>query len=177
MQRMLKQPVTFVLGLFLLLASCSSGAEEGATTAASSDIGTTETTSAEVEPASSSEGAICEDPAPVSIEIGSSVSDEIVDPPRPVEYARCFTIETPAGTATLTFELTGLVDDLSLAVGFGSAEAVQTPGSAPYWRSAETGVSDKTVTIEAPEAGTYYAVVSSGTYRNESPFTLTVKTS
>jgi hypothetical protein len=105
------------------------------------------------------------------------VSDEIVDPPRPVDYARCFAIEAPAGTATLTFELTGLVDDLNLAVGFGSVEAVQFPGTGPYWRSGETGVSDEIVTIEAPEAGNYYAVVSSGTYRNESPFTLTVGTS
>lgn len=176
MQRMLKWPIQ-VLGIVVLLASCSSGADESTTITASSDTGTTETTNAGVEPASSSEGLICEDPAPVSVEPGSTVSDEIVDPPRPVDYARCFTIEAPADTGTLTFELTGLVDDLNLAVGFGSVEAVQTPGIASYWRSGESGTSDEVVTIEAPEAGIYYAVVSSGTYRNESPFTFSVRAS
>jgi len=165
--------------LVLLIALFSSACTATGNVSDESPRATSSATAAPVEgedgATSSGEGVICDDPPPAAVALASTVSGEIVDPPRPVDYARCFAVDVPSGVGELVFELTGLTDALNLAVGYGSVSAVQTPGVAPYWRSGESETNDEIITVEAPEAGTYYVVVSSGTYRNESPFTLTIR--
>ena len=166
----------------LVLASCGGDDDSAAADRESQPTATTaqqssDTTAPSSTAAASGEPAlICDDPPPAAIALGSTTTDEIAIATNPSDYARCFSVEVPAGASELTFELAGLTDDLAMLVGYDDVETVQF-NIGDFWRASESGTADEVIVIEQPQAGTYYITVSSGTFRNESPFTLTVATS
>lgn len=116
------------------------------------------------------ERIVCHVPEPKPIPLGESFEGEVLG------WDECFTVEVPAGAATFTVELTGLQDQLNLTVGYSDPETVLYNTGA-FWASREDDLADESIVIENPEPGTYYINVAVGTYRNESPFTLTTSTS
>lgn len=147
----------------VLLVSCGGGDTEGE---ASSDLpgdGQQPTTTVVL-------GPVCENPPPTPMSLGAPVSSEVPG------FDQCFTVEVPAGATSLTIELTGMTAPLNLFVGYGDAETVQFH-TGDFWQSFEDGTADELVTIENPQAGTYYVNVAVGTVRDMSPFTLSVTSS
>lgn len=69
--------------------------------------------------------------------------------------SRTFTIDVPAGTASLNLNLTGSNGDADLWVKQGSAA---TSSATATWKS-ESGSSNESVTVSNPAAGTYYVTV------------------
>ena len=113
---------------------------------------------------------VCHVPEPTPISLGEAVTGEVLG------WDECFTVDVPAGAATLTIELTGLQDQLNLTAGYADPETILY-NIGDFWSSREDGLADETIVIESPEPGTYYVNVAVATYRNQSPFTLTTSTS
>lgn len=143
----------------LVLASC--GADEVATTADES-----QTTAPEE---GETPALVCEDPPPAEVAFGSTTDSDL-----PGE-ARCFSVQVPEGLSSITFDLTGLTDSLNLFVGYDDIETLQYH-IGEFWQSVEDGAADEIVVIENPKSGLYYVKVSPATFRNESPFTLSIGT-
>jgi hypothetical protein len=118
---------------------------------------------------STQERVVCHVPEPFPLTLGGTFNGEILG------WDECFTVEVPAGVAKLTVALTGLQDQLNLSVGYADPETILYNTGA-FWASREDGLADESIVIENPEPGMYYINVSVGTYRNESPFTLTTST-
>ncbi len=161
----------------LLAAGCGGGpsGEGGSDTtveSGSSESESGETASTTEPPAETTtqERVVCHVPEPTPIPLGEPFEGEVLG------WDECFTVEVPAGAVTLTVELTGLQDQLNLSVGYSDPETVLYNTGA-FWASREDDLADELVVIENPEPGTYYINVAVGTFRNESPFTLTTSTS
>ncbi len=65
-----------------------------------------------------------------------------------------FFIDVPTGAADLSFSMSGGTGDADLYVRYGAEPTTQTYDQRPYLNG-----NDETVTISAPQAGTYYAMV------------------
>jgi hypothetical protein len=147
----------------ILLASCGGGDSEGAQGTEQPADAQQGTTTAEL-------GPICENPPPTPMSLGTPVSGEVPG------FDQCYTVEVPAGAARLTVELTGMTEPLNLRVGYGSVDTVQFH-IGDFWQSSEDGTADEMIVIENPKAGTYYVNVAVATFRDMSPFTLSVTSS
>lgn len=108
---------------------------------------------------------LCTNPGPTTIEPGESVQGNNEG------WTNCYTLETTGGT--LTFELTGLSDNLSLRVGYDDIETLQYL-IGEVWDSTNDGNVDEQVVIEAAEPGIYFIAVGPGAFQNSSDYTLTV---
>jgi hypothetical protein len=111
----------------------------------------------------------CQDPPIQEIGLGSETQSDIADP----VWSRCYWVEVPDGLETLTFELTGLTDDLDLNVGYPYLVTMQYH-TGEFWQSVESDTSDEMVVIEAPKAGTYLVRAQVHGPKVPSPFTLRV---
>jgi hypothetical protein len=111
----------------------------------------------------------CQDPPIQEIGLGSETQSEIADP----IWDRCYWVMVPEGLDQLTFELTGLTDDLDLNVGYPYLVTMQYH-TGEFWQSVESDAADEMVTIEAPKAGVYYVRAQIHGPKNPSPFTLSV---
>lgn len=107
----------------------------------------------------------CDDPAqPLAGNTPTSAQLKATTDPYP---ANCnyYCAEIPSEKANIKISLTKLTEDLDLYVGFGSIKVLQgtdlTQGENYTWKSNEFGLADETVTIDKPEAGTYYIEICS----------------
>lgn len=121
--------------------------------------------------------ASCDAPA-VPLALGASVSGDIPVAESYPENARYYCFNIPAGAQNVTVELSGMSVDLDLYVGSGSINSVQgvnlEQGETYQWKSNAFGTDNETVTISAPEAGTYYAEIVS--FQGQaSPYTFSVR--
>lgn len=108
--------------------------------------------------------ASCDAPA-VPLALGASVSGDITAAQSYPENARYYCFDVPAGTQSVTVELSGMSVDLDLYVGSGSINSVQgvnlEEGETYQWKSNAFGTDNETIAISAPAAGTYYAEIVS----------------
>jgi len=117
---------------------------------------------------------------PTVIDVNDTVNGELVGDGIPRDFY-CMVI--PAEVRTITLDLTGLTDDVSLYVGYGTEEALQ--GGLAYWSSTSRDADAQTILIEPGffrdelggfvqaefvTRGAYYVEVSG----NESPYRLAI---
>lgn len=108
-------------------------------------------------------------PVDGAVEMGETFSEDVF-----------YCVEVPPGSPSVTFELTGLSENLDLYVGYPDMETVQN-GGFTFWFSDNDGTADE-VAIAMPgledhvNPGSYYIEVSSPDGRGVSDFTLTVTT-
>ena len=107
----------------------------------------------------------CDDPAqPIAGNSPTSAQLAATTDPYP---ANCnyYCTEVPSGKSSLDIALRNLTEDLDLYVGFGSIAVLQgsdlTQGENYTWKSNEFGTADENVTVDSPEAGTYYIEICS----------------
>jgi len=154
----------------LLLVASGGGDGNAAPVTTEQDGVTTEQPDQQTTEETTAPSVGCEEPPPIEIILETPITSEIEG------QDRCFTVEVPAGSATLTIELTGLTGSLDLFVGYDDPETIQF-GTGDFWRSSESDTADELVTIENPISGTYYINVAVATFRDFSSFTLSASTS
>jgi hypothetical protein len=114
------------------------------------------------------DAAVCAEPATV-VQLGSSVSSEVVgreDTPHARAY---FCVEVPDGLGVLAITVSGLEDNLDLLVRLVSANQ--------QWTDPSRGGTERSVVIESPPPGAYYIDLASALTGASSEFTLTVESS
>jgi len=142
----------------LLLVSCGGDGDAAGTTIAQQAAASTPP-----------DAVICREPPPTEVALGSTTASEVVG------FDQCFLVQVPAGESSITIELTGLTDSLNLKVGYSDPDTIRF-NTGEFWQSTEDGTADELVVIENPQPGPYYINVAVGTFRNMSPFTLSVRT-
>lgn len=167
---------TVILALSAALAACGGDDGQEATSAPEAtptEVATPEATAtAETDTDAEDDSGpslICEEPAPVPIELGSTFTGD-----NSAAFTVCFFIEVSTELTQLSITLSDLTDNLDMGVSFGDIETIQYPGTGEYWRSGEADTLDEMLTLENPAAGIYWIAVGPGGYKNLSPFTLSV---
>jgi hypothetical protein len=113
----------------------------------------------------------CENPPPEEIPLGEAVAGSVNE----ANSLNCYWVQVPEGLELVNFEVTGLEDDASLAVGYGFLSTVQFHFG-EFWDTYEPDTSDEVITIENPKAGPYFIKVFRGGFDSDTPFELTVAT-
>jgi len=149
--------------VFLALAACTP--PSASTDAGAQGAAQTNTASADFS---------CDSPA-APLAIGASATGDIQAGQQYPNNARYFCVNVPAGTSSLTLEVSNMSADLDLYVGSGSIGSVQgvnlEEGDTYQWKSNEFGTGAERVQITNPAAGIYYAEIVS--YQGEaSSFTI-----
>ena len=155
----------------MLLGACGSGEPESE---AMVEEAATEPSVAEEQATVGAEiaaNAICQNPPPEEIALGSSVDGSLDDP---VWYT-CYWVEVPDGLDSVTFTLSGLTGDLALYVGYGFVYTLQTH-TGEFYSSRADGTADEQIVVETPKPGPYFFMVQPQGPKVPSPYTLGVTT-
>jgi hypothetical protein len=157
--------------LFLSLSACGSPEPEPETMAedpSTEPVVTEEQATAQAEIASN---AICQNPPPDEIALGSKVEGSIEDP----VWLNCYWVEVPDGLDSVTFNLSGLTADLTMYAGYGFVYTLQTH-TGEFYSSREDGTADEQIVVEKPKPGPYFIKVQPQGPKVSSPYALGVTT-
>lgn len=153
----------------LALVSCASDVD-GSANVAPAEVDERAETTASTE--ADGPTLVCQDPAPVEVGLGDSVSSELGG----ASDTRCFWAEIPEGLSAVTIGLTGMTADLDLFAAYGFLAEVQDPGLGEFWKSTEGDTLDEVVTIENPKPGPYFFTVHNAGPLAPSDFFLSITT-
>ncbi len=173
----LRKTSVILTAVVVIAAACGGGNSESTDQTAVSDAqpttetspGATSTTT--FENPSTSEPVVCHEPAPSEVGLGVAHQAE-TNQDKPTV---CFWVEVPEGLASLSFELDGLSENLSLAVGFGFARTLLY-NVGEFWTSSNADTAPELIEVTDPNPGPYFIKVGPAGSGAESAFSLIVST-
>jgi len=158
--------------LLFALAACGSGESEPdgmVEQSATEPAAAMEQATAAAETASN---AICQNPPPDEVALGSSVDGATGD----AAWYACYWVEVPEGLESVNFTLSGLTGDLALYAGYGFVYTLQTH-TGEFYSSRADGTADEQIVVENPKPGPYFFMVQPQGPKVASPYTVGVATS